>query len=465
MSAQQFLRGIAFLVVGFLPLYSYASDLQNEYKESTLQNNEKTDLVNSSDNKAGLADWTVVTYLQADNSLAPFAEYNIKDMQVGVKSNAKVNVLVQWDQPNNKKTWRYKIVPGGRVEVDSLAQEMGLNPQQELIDMMKWVKTKYPASHYALILWNHGSGVQDLRNHQLPMQRILSSWLEIPGALTQTDFDRGILYDDSQGTVLSNKGLLNAMAGIKQLLGKNVDIVGMDACLMAMVEVGFQIKDYADFFVASEDVEAGQGWSYSSFLAPLTQTTSSMSPQSVALSIVNGYKACYQNNHSAQDFTLSAMNLSIMTALKNNIDDVVAAVDSCKAAHKVNTINAVKAARKSSEEFYYPEYVDLYTFYSALSKSLGKTSRPKSDKILNQGSHKAAPSATYLKEVQDLKAVLQTGMSLIGQLVCLSVAGSEHSNVKGISIYYPTKGALHPSYAPTLFAQQSRWVSFLNNYR
>lgn len=416
--------------------------------------------------KVGVADWTIVTYLQADNSLAPFAEYNIKDMQAGVKSNAKTNVLVQWDQPNNNKTWRYKIVPGARVEVGSLPQEMGLNPQQELIDVMQWAKTKYPANHYALILWNHGSGIEDLRNaHYSQFQKIISSWIELPGAITRKDLDRGILYDDSQRTVLTNQGLLNAMIGIKKVLGKNLDILGMDACLMSMVEIAYQVKDYADYLVASEEVEAGQGWSYSPFLAMLTQAKADVEPLALAQEIVRGYKQFYQYNPNTQDYTLSVSQLSLIDRLKHNIDDVVAAIDDCKKANKITTLNAVKTARRLSEEFYYPEYVDLASFYSALSKSIGKTTAPKSDKILHHTEKKIPTSLKFVKAAQDLKVSLQQGLALIGQIEKLSVAGSEHNNVRGLSIYYPSRGSLHASYAPTLFAKESKWDTFLNNYR
>ncbi|MFA6527561.1 MAG: clostripain-related cysteine peptidase [Candidatus Babeliales bacterium] len=463
MSARQFLYTIVFFA-GSFSLCAQTAQPENGVHQTTVDAVQVGQQVVDVD-KVGIADWTIVVYLQADNSLYSFADYNIKDMQVGMKSNAKVNMLVQWDQPNNNKTWRYKVIPGGRVEVDSLAQEMGLNPQQELIDMMQWAKTKYPANHYALILWNHGSGVEDLRDPHAQMQQILSSWIEIPGTLTKKDIDRGILYDDSQGTVLTNQGLLNAMAGIKQILGKNIDIVGMDACLMAMVEVAFQIKDYADYFVASEEVEAGQGWAYSPWLAMVTQAKSPVEPYNLALSMVSGYKMFYQGNNNVQDFTLSAMHLADIPALKQNIDSVIAALDECKRVNKTNTLSAVKVARRLSEEFYYPEYIDLYTFYSALSKSLGKTSAPKSDKILQQSHKKATVSQKYVKAVSDLKVLLQAGMALIKQAVCSNVVGSEHSNAKGISIYYPAKGSLHPSYAPTLFARQSRWDYFLNNYR
>ena len=89
-----------------------------------------------------IAEWSILTYIQADNSLAEFANFNITSMQKGMQQTSDVNMLVQWDQPNNNKTWRYKIVPGGRVEDGSLSSEMGQNPGPEIVTAMQWVQTK-----------------------------------------------------------------------------------------------------------------------------------------------------------------------------------------------------------------------------------------------------------------------------------------------------------------------------------
>jgi hypothetical protein len=39
-----------------------------------------------------------------------------------------------------------------------------------------------------------------------------------------------------------------------------LSIIGADACLMGMLEVAYEWKDRASFFVASEEIEPGDGW-------------------------------------------------------------------------------------------------------------------------------------------------------------------------------------------------------------
>ena len=413
-----------------------------------------------------LAEWSVLTYIQADNSLADFADYNITSMENGMQSTNNINMLVQWDQPQNNKTWRYKIVPGNRIEDGSLSSEMGTYPATELVTAMQWVKTKYPAKKYALILWNHGSGIEDLRSKltsKIYSKSMVRSWIEVPGA--SSNKARGILYDDSQGTCLTNPALLSALQQIKQNLGQNLELLGMDACLMAMLEVAYQVKDNVNYFVGSQQTEPGYGWNYQGFVSPLTSNPS-MNGLTLAQSIVAAYNSYYQSSNDAQDYTLSAYNLSKINALKLNIDQLVASLANCKNKNAVTTLNMIKKSRNASTEMYMSEYIDLYSFYAALLKQMPKK-EPKSSKILNKinKKNKKILSKEYQKSLSALTQVLVSGMQKINDAVCANEAGPQLANVKGISIYYPKQGALHSSYANTLFAQQNSWVQFLQTMR
>lgn len=48
-----------------------------------------------------------------------------------------------------------------------------------------------------------------------------------------------------------------AAAGVSTL-----DLLGFDACLMATYEVASTLAPYADYMVASEELEPGHGWNY-----------------------------------------------------------------------------------------------------------------------------------------------------------------------------------------------------------
>ncbi len=415
--------------------------------------------------KTTQAEWTILAYIQADNNLSPFALYNINDMQIAPLSSA-VNMLVQWDQPNNNRTWRYRITHGGRIEDASLSTEMGINPEQELVDMVRWGKTKYDAKHWAIILWNHGYGIIDPRhkaidkflkfNLRAPTHQSIP-WLEIPGLAIQKESGmRGILFDDSQSTYATNQNLTNAFARIKtDIIGKNIDIIGMDACLMAMLEIGYQIKNSADILVASQQTEPGEGWSYSGFLNPLCLNPTKFTSTMLAATIVYAYANFYKGQ--TRDYTQSAIKLNAIDTIKDNIKSLISATAACEKINRQTTRQIISSARRAAISFDVSDYIDLHSFYSALVKQLKKYRSSKKGKPVKANTR-------FARAATQLLNVINAGMPKITAAVIANETGSQFANAKGISIYYPT-GNIHASYLNTIFDKQTNWSTFIKKYR
>ena len=49
------------------------------------------------------------------------------------------------------------------------------------------------------------------------------------------------------------------------------DFIGFDACLMATAEVAYALDPYADYLIASEESEPGEGWAYKNWLTMLAE--------------------------------------------------------------------------------------------------------------------------------------------------------------------------------------------------
>src|SRR5206468_5690072 len=81
---------------------------------------------------------------------------------------------------------------------------------------------------------------------------------------------RGIAYDETAGDCLDNMELKRVLATAHAQLGRPVDLVGMDACLMTMLEVAYQLRDHARVLVGSEALEPGPGWPHDAILGELT---------------------------------------------------------------------------------------------------------------------------------------------------------------------------------------------------
>lgn len=418
-----------------------------------------------------IADWTLLVYAQANNSLAPFALKNFSDMaQIG--SSDRVNALVQWYQASQPGIWRYKIEKGKMVLDECNGQNTDGCGAAELVDSMRWAVKKYPAKRYALVLWDHGLGILDpawkktqsfgkdrqdffvfdqalVRQHP----RIQIDGLTIDGEVTFSKSvesfapegsGRSILFNEHTRTYMDSKGLALALNTIKtSVLGnRKIDLLGMDACLMAMVEIGYLARNSAQYLVASQEIELAYGWNYLTLLSLFA--AASNEPCKVAQSIVEAYGAYYQDK--TQFFTQSAVNLENIDPLKNAINAVVAGVRECKAQGDRGAVNLIaKQARYNCLQLSPSHYVDLHSFLSEFTKGLNG--------IQIQGWKLASA-------LQQLKNTIAMCQHVIEQTVIANNAGKCLARAKGLSIYFPL-GRVDASYLTTAFAQESLWLGFI----
>src|SRR5205823_6865956 len=80
---------------------------------------------------------------------------------------------------------------------------------------------------------------------------------------------RAIAFDDDAKDFLDNQELKRVLGEARKFLGGKIAVIGMDACLMSMVEVAYQIRGAASVMVGSEQTEPGEGWPYDSILRAL----------------------------------------------------------------------------------------------------------------------------------------------------------------------------------------------------
>lgn len=123
------------------------------------------------------------------------------------------------------------------------------NPDS-LSNFISWAAHMYPARHYLLIVNDHGGGY---RPHD-----------DIPTTTT-----RGITYDNYNKHHFTVTSLHDA---IKQS-GVNFQTIYLDACLMNTIEYQFELKDLADYYVASTFVVPGEGGRYDILMDQLAQQT------------------------------------------------------------------------------------------------------------------------------------------------------------------------------------------------
>ena len=257
---------------------------------------------------ASKAKWTIMVYMTADNDLEPQSFLDIEEMEkVKLPDNVRVVVIIDRSAENYEQklagyinvdaygdwsdTRIYLIQhhPGPGIGSRLLARlgEKDMGDPATLLYFVKYVVKNFPAEHYMLVLWNHGSSL-------------------------------GVDYDYGDRDALTLDELRAVFAKLNNM-GIHLDIVGFDACLMSMLETIYSLAGYTDYMVASEEVEPGYGWPYDLVLERLAANPS-MTPRELAKTIVMSYEAFYQGL-DRQATTMAAFSLKNMDR-----EEIVAAI-------------------------------------------------------------------------------------------------------------------------------------------
>ncbi len=335
-----------------------------------------------------------------------------------------------------------------------------------LEDFIQWGVKNYPAQHYLLVVWNHGNGWNDenvyriarstlklnirrrgevvLPAHGAPKDSVSIRRIRAIGgrkfrralfctSIAKAVTTRGIAYDDNAQDFLDNIEMKRILSSAKKMLKHKVDILGMDACMMSMAEVAYQLRDSVSLTVGSEEVEPGDGWPYDRILAKLSKKPT-MGPNELAMIIVSEYLASYPANANV---TQSACDLAKVDVLANRVDRLANVLNS----HLSDTAARAKIVecRLQTQAYDTPDYVDLYDFCDLLAGKSG------------------------LADIQTACSAVKNAIQRDGVIIRSGYKGQnvEHSN--GLSIYFPQK-SLSSLYATLDFTKKTTWGRFLQGY-
>jgi hypothetical protein len=295
--------------------------------------------------------WTFMVYLDADNDLEEWGIINFMQMSE-VGSSANVNILVQFDRvPGYDESYggwtgcRRFDMSKGMTPADGPTQNLGeinMGDPASLVDFVSWADATHPADHYVLIIWDHGG-----------------DWV---GAC----WDETSSYD-----YLDISEIHSALSSICTNLGKPLDIVSFDACSMGSIEVGYQLRQYADYFVASEVYVPDLGFSYDRPLWAL-HNDSTMTPLAFCSQIVNGYHDLYASMIGKPYQYMFNQSLTLSVIDTDKIGAAVRAADNLSSELYDNMtywVNHVRLAYNNTDSYegtYYYDIVDLYRFADEL---------------------------------------------------------------------------------------------------
>ena len=296
--------------------------------------------------------------------------------------SSRINSVFQVTETNGSK--QMELVS----QTDS-AYDMG-DPNQ-LSSFLNFAYENYPADQFGLICWNHGGGP-----------------------------NQGFGYDENFEDFLEVSEFSSAFEN-SNFKGENkLDWIGFDACLMGSVEIGDALKNYANYLIASEELEPGAGWDYS-FLSELK---GDYSPRHIA-------QTCIDTFYTAESVSALMSYGSLMTSgIMVKPPVTLSCVDLQKIEPLNQAINTLFSAMDSSLQ----GGNILPLVYSRQSlNTFGMTSSTASGTELDlvDIGELASVSVDYPTESQAVQTALN-------DYVVYSKSGIE--GAAGASIYYPFSG-------------------------
>lgn len=253
-------------------------------------------------------------YLAADNNLQSgyaFGTENLNQIEAAISANPKKKIIAYFDYPGTTGAKLYYVTRdtdpntvGSKVlktygKVNSCHPDMLRQALTDANDAIPGYKVT------DLVLWSHGTG-------WLP-----GTAYTVPGSMTaayttaETPSELSFGADDS---ALGAQMDIKDLAAVLRPFG--LTRIYFDACCMSCIEVAYEMKDCADYIVASPAEVLGTGYPYRAITGYLTEKESD--PVKVAEAFYQYYNALTGANRSGTIAVIDCAKLDALAETTNN---------------------------------------------------------------------------------------------------------------------------------------------------
>ena len=245
------------------------------------------------------ADLTLLVYMCGSN-LQEAGCYDIYEMGIA-ETGDEVNIVVL---AGGASEWAFDEIAGNTRnlitirdgEFESITDWgwASMGSGESLLEFLQYGLSEYPADRTAVILWDHGAGSE-----------------------------AGICFDDTtqEQDGLSLIEINDVLYDLNERLnGFHIDLFGCDACMMATYEMAAMLSYYdIDYFVASEELEPGLGWNYTSWLNAVSKDPG-MTTEALCGRIIDSYMEAGLEAAPEDYLTMSAIDLRKMEGLQSAME-------------------------------------------------------------------------------------------------------------------------------------------------
>lgn len=332
--------------------------------------------------------WTIFVYMSGSDleELKSSGSHDMDEMRAA-STGKKVKFIVQtggsnrWrnENANAESLGRFQICNGemtklAYVSLDSMAKGSTLR------NFLKWGVENYPAENMGLIFWGHGKGT-------------------IGGVCKDNLFD---------GKYLSLESINSALSETAALMTDKFEFIGFDNCYMATAEVANITATYANYMIASEELEPADGWDYT-VMGDLLGSDPHTDWDTIAQKLCDGFISDNAHSEELNRITLSVIDLSKFDNFLVKFDAY--ADDLCGAL--TNTASLIE----------FETYLDSAEHFGNNNGFAGYSNSADIKDIVKAGSKFSSKTDELLSAIDDM--------------VVYQKNGEDHKNAGGLTIYYP----------------------------
>lgn len=227
--------------------------------------------------------WTVMVYLAGDNELNDDMAAALKSLHA-LRGNPGCNIFAYYATANlTRQTalydFREKIKDDEPLKCSerdrlgsTVATDLGNSADvKSLVDFVSGCLEECRTEHNILILSGHSDSFlgRSLLQDQSSMK--VMKFLELKEALRQINCKLGEREIDCQSE------------------GRKLDILGFDSCAMGMIEIAYELRDFAKVLVTPQDFTPASGWNYKEMLDSLAKENPSTEADEHARNFVAEY--------------------------------------------------------------------------------------------------------------------------------------------------------------------------------
>ncbi|MDG6219683.1 MAG: clostripain-related cysteine peptidase [Candidatus Thermoplasmatota archaeon] len=351
--------------------------------------------------------WTSLYYIDVDTAKPLWnIIFNLDvlehDFIDEIASAENLNVLVLQDKIRGPAVLYYIDGQHNKIILEELG-EVNMGNPQTLIDSINYTKENFPANRYQLCFSGHAN-----------------AWY-------------GVCPDDtSRGDSLNPHELKQAF-----METSGIDLLCfIGCCKMGSLEVIYELKDYCDVYIASEDDGYGPHW-YGMIddMCDLINSNPDLPTVKIGEQIIKFIKN--NPNEYRNELTISAIRTDKINGLFKSFNEL------CKYLYNNDALyQNVKSARNITKEFTFIQDSYLIDFYDFIEKYLA-----------------IETNSTVLQILNSIK-------KNFSQTIIAECHGQNQNGSHGFSIFYSTNDmiSLYPTYNLD-FTDDSYWDELLDDHK